>query len=321
MLNRYLLTDRHYLWHKVRSILMGGRGKPGLLPRMMVYYLLICTGFIFLYPLLFMVSQSMKDVKDLLDPTLLYIPRRIFFENYLRAFNVLDYFPTLLMTVVKSVIPALLQTITCGMAGLALAKYRPPMKRLVIAILLLTFIVPMQVTMIPQFLMYKEYKMLGTLLPFIVPALFASGLNSSLFVLIYWQFFRSLPDSYIEAAELDGAGLFSVFFRIILPISIPAIVTVFLFSTVWGWNETYFSSLFLGDKRGTLPLALKTFADAYLKKYPITAGAGQSSNLVTLNESIRMAGTLLIILPLVTLYMFAQKSFVEAVERAGITGE
>lgn len=321
---QYNKADIKNILAATRAFLFGNKARKGILTKGIVYYLLICTGFVYIYPLLFMFSQSIKDMKDLIDPTVIFIPRKIFLENYIRAFKVLNYWPTLSLTLMKSVLPAIAHTLSCGMVGLGLAKYRVPFKKLIVALLLFTFIVPLQVTMIPQFLLFKQYKMLGSPLPFIVPAIFASGISSSLFVLIYMQFFKSMPDSYIEAAEIDGANLFDVFVKIVLPISIPAIVTVFLFSMVWHWNETYISSLYLGDSKATLPLALKTFADSYQKMYGANSVAQTSQGglgIMNLNESIRMAGTVLIILPLLILYSFTQKAFVEVVDRAGITGE
>lgn len=316
--------DLRHFAYVVKAFLFGNKARRGVVVQGIVYYLLVCIGFVYIYPLLYMFSQSMKDVKDLLDPTVIFIPTRIYVENFVRAFKVLNYGPTLMLTLMKSLLPAAAHALSCGMAGLALAKYKVPGKSIIIGLLLLTFIIPLQVTMIPQFLLFKKYNMLGSPLPFIVPALLASGIGSSLFVLVYMQFFRSMPDSYIEAAEIDGATTLGIFFRIVVPISVPAIVTIFLFSMVWHWNETYVSSLYLGDSKATLPLALKTFADSYQKVYGASSigQAGDSRfGIINLNESIRMAGTVLIILPLLILYGFTQKAFVEVVDRAGITGE
>jgi multiple sugar transport system permease protein len=301
---------------RARGVLLGGRGKPGLLPKAFVTYLLICTGFVFLFPILYMISSSLKDVADLVDPTVVMIPRKFYTENYVRAFAVLDFFPVLLKTLYKSAVPAVLQAVTCGLTGLALAKYRVPFKGAIIGIILITFVTPIQVIMIPQYIMFTNLSLTGGILPFALPALTAGGFNASLFCLIYWQYFRSIPDSYLEAAELDGAGVFGVFFRVILPLAVPAIITVFLFALVWGWNESYVTSLYMNDANATLPRALSNFVASYRQLYG--AGGGGGSDI---NESIRMAGTMLVIAPLLLLYAFAQRFFVEVIDRAGITGE
>jgi len=300
---------------RMRGIMLGGRGRPGLLYKIGVTYLLICTGFVFLYPIVYMISSSLMDVSDLVDPTVVMIPRKLYLENYVRAFNVLNFFPVLLKTLYKAAIPAVLQAVTCGLTGLALAKYRVPFKGAIIGIILITFVTPVSVIMIPQYIMFTEMGLTGGILPFVLPALTAGGFNSSLFCLIYWQYFKSIPDSYLEAAELDGAGVIRVFFSIILPLAVPAIVTVFLFALVWGWNESYVTTLYMQDVNATLPRALSNFVTSYRMMY----ASGGSGNEI--NESIRMAGTMLVIAPLLLLYAFAQKFFVEVIDRAGITGE
>jgi len=254
----------------------------------------------------------------LLDPTVMWLPGSFYFDNFVQAWNVLDFMKSFGTSVMNSVLPALAQTVSCAIIGYGFAKFRFPGKMVLMALMMITFIIPAQVVMIPLFLLFQEYGMLGTPLPFIVPALLGQGIKGVLFVLIYTQFFRTIPTSLEEASQMDGAGFIRTFFRVILPISVPAIVVVFLFSLVWHWNETYLTSLYLGDSLTTLPLKLKTFNDSFTKLYSSVTGAGKQHNI---NESIRMAGTLLIVLPLLVLYMFAQKRFVEVVDKTGITGE
>ncbi|WP_274648638.1 carbohydrate ABC transporter permease [Paenibacillus humicola] len=300
---------------KTRSVLLGRKGSDGLMMKIVIYALLISIGFIYVYPLLFMVSQSFKNLDDLLDPTVAWIPRTLYWANYGEAWQVLHYMRTLGSTLLVAVAPAVCQTVSCAIVGYGFAKFRFPGKTFLFGLMLLTFIVPKQVVMIPTFLLFKDYGMLETPLPFIVPGLFAQGLRGALFILIYCQFFRTIPDALEEAAQMDGAGSLRTFFRIILPISLPAIVVVFLFSMVWHWNETYLAPLYLGNAMTTLPLELKTFNDAFKAMYT------GSSKVTDVNEAIRMAATLLIVLPLLVLYLFAQKWFTQVVDKTGLTGE
>jgi multiple sugar transport system permease protein len=306
------------LLYRGKRILLGRQGNDGWIFKLFVYGLLISVGFIYIYPILYLVSQSFKSLKDLLDPTVLWLPQKLYLENFVQAWNVLDFMTSFWTSVMNSVLPALAQTISCAIVGYGLAKFRFPGKTIIFGLMMITFIIPSQVVMIPLFLLFQKYGMLGTSLPFIVPALLGQGIKGVLFILIYTQFFRSVPTSLEEAAQMDGAGVIRTFFRIILPISTPAIVVVFLFSIVWHWNETYLTSLYLGEHLTTLPLKLKTFNDSYARLYSSAKGAGKNQNI---NESIRMAGTLLIVLPLLVLYLFAQKRFVEVVDKTGITGE
>jgi multiple sugar transport system permease protein len=300
---------------KAKHLLWGRQGSDGLALKTAVYALLVIIGFVYVYPLLFMASQSFKSLQDLLDPTVGWIPRSIDWNNYDQAWHVLHYMKALGTSLLNSVLPAAAQTWSCAIVGYGFAKYRFPGKPILFALMLITFVVPKQVVMIPMFLMFKQYHMLETPLPFIVPGLFAQGLRGALFVLIYVQFFRTIPDALEEAAAIDGAGALKTFFRIVLPISVPAIVVSFLFSMVWHWNETYLASLYLGNAMTTLPQELKTFNDAFKAMY--AAGA----KVTDVNEAIRMAGTLLIVLPLLILYLFAQRYFTQVVDKTGLTGE
>jgi multiple sugar transport system permease protein len=304
---------------RLKKFLLGKTGNDGLVFKAIIYALLISVGFVYLYPVLYMASQSLKSLKDLLDPSVIWIPKEIYFDNFVKAWNVLDFPKTFSTSLLNSVLPALAQMVSCALVGFGFARFQFPGKNILFGLMLITFIIPTQVVMIPLFLLFEQYGMLGTPLPFIVPALFAGGLKSALFILIFTQFFRSIPLVLDESAQLDGANYFTIFFRIILPISVPALVVVFLFSLVWHWNETYTASLYLGDSMSTLPLKLKEFNDAFKSMY--TSAETQQGGEADINESIKFAGTMLVILPLLTLYMFAQKWFVEVLDKTGITGE
>jgi multiple sugar transport system permease protein len=308
-------------YRKLRRILMGSQGNDGLIWKTVVYVLLVSIGFVYLYPILYMVSQSFKSLQDLLDPTVLWIPKGLHWDNFELSWHVLDYPKSFITSILCSALPALAQAFTCALVGYGFAKFEFWGKNVLFALMLLTFIIPTQVIMIPLFMMFNKYGMLGTPLPFIIPAMFGGGLRSALFILIYTQFFRSIPTALEEAAQIDGAGYWRVFCRIILPVSVPAIVVVFLFSFVWHWNETYMASLYLGDAMQTLPLKLKQFSDAFAHMYGSNGLKGSGNTQISLNESIEMAGTLLTILPLLILYLVAQRRFVEVVDRTGITGE
>jgi multiple sugar transport system permease protein len=306
------------VYYRVKRILLGRQGNDGLVFKLFVYGLLISVGFVYLYPILYLVSQSFKSLTDLLDPTVLWIPQKLYVENFIQAWHVLNYMDTFWHSVINSVLPAIGQTVSCAIVGYGLAKFRFPGKTIILGLMMITFIIPSQVVMIPLYLMFNHYHMLGSPLPFFVPTIFAQGIKGVLFILIYTQFFRTIPTSLEEAAQMDGAGFIRTFFNVILPISTPAIVVVLLFSTVWHWNETYLASLYLGDSMTTLPMQLKTFNDSFSKLYSSAVGTGKHKDI---NESIRMAGTLLIVLPLLVLYLFAQRRFVEVVDKTGITGE
>ena len=281
-----------------------------------IYIFLILVGFIFLYPLLNMLSYSFKDSKDLVNPMVSWIPSSLYLGNYEQAIKVLDYIPTLLKTIGISVIPSLIQTISCSFIGYGFSRFDFPLKKLWFFLVIATFIIPSQITAIPQFLMFKNLGLLENILSYILPALFGQGIKSAIFILIFYSFFNQIPKVLQEAAEVDGANPFVVFVKVAVPMVLPAYLITFLFSLVWYWNETYLASMLLGGELQTLPMKLQQFASAFASLYPENSAAGLS-----LNEAVEMAGTFLNIAPLLIVYFFTQKWFVESIDKAGITGE
>ncbi|MGO4183924.1 ABC transporter permease [Paenibacillus sp. FSL A5-0031] len=300
---------------KVRKLLFGMGENDGFVFKAVVYLLLIAIGFVYLYPMLFMLVNSFMSLDDLVNSMIKWIPSTLYVENYSKALNVLDYEKTLLQTIGVAGLPALLQTISAGVIGYGFARFEFPFKKILFVLMLVTFVIPPQITMMPTYLLFKQYGLLGSLETFIYPAILGQGLKSALFILIFYQFFRSIPDVLEEAAEIDGAGSLKIFYRVAVPMALPAIIIVFLFSFVWYWNETYLAGLYFGNELTILPLELQKFTDSYNKVYPPGTPGSQ------LNEAIKLAGTLLTIAPLLILYFVLQRWFVEGVDRAGITGE
>ena len=282
------------------------------------YFLLIGIGAVFLYPILFMLVNSLKDVQDLVNPTIEWLPSHLYLENFGRALYTLQYERVLPFTVLYVAVAALAQTVSCAMAGYAFARHEFPLKRLWMVMLIVAFLIPAQVTLVPKYLMFYKYGLTGSPLATWLPALLGQGVNSSIFVLVFYLFFAGYPRSYDEAAQLDGAGRLTVFFKVALPMVGPAIVVSILFSFVWFWNETYTSSLLLGSEFRTLPMKLESFVAEFTSIYQ----SSSSSNMATkLNESVRMSATLLVISPLMLLYAVLQRRFIEGIEAAGLTGE
>nr|WP_285877025.1 carbohydrate ABC transporter permease [Fictibacillus phosphorivorans] len=294
------------------------QGTDGLLFKLLIYGLLIGIGFVYLYPLLYMGVYSFKSLDDLLNPLVNWIPTQLYTGNYEQANKVMDFFSTLMETLYVTVLPALAQTAVAAVVGYGLARFDFKGKNVIFVLVLATFIIPPQVTLIPRYIFFNELNILGSLSAFLLPATFGQGLNSAIFILIFYQFFRAVPKALEEAAQLDGAGHFRIFFTIALPMALPAIIISFLFSFVWYWNETYLAAIYFGDALTTLPLQLQKFVATYQKMFPAEMGVSGGNQL---NEGIKMAGTVLSILPLLIVYIITQRWFVEGVDRSGITGE
>ncbi len=301
---------------KVKRILLGGRGSYGVLGNIFIYMLLIGIGFVYLYPLLYILVNSMKDLEDLLNPMVKWIPTHIYFSNYEKAFKVLNYMPTLTQTLYVVLLSTIAQVISSSLIGYGFARYNFKGKNFFFVLMIVTFLIPQQTLMIPRFLMFQKLGLLNSVLSFFVPATFGQGLNQALFILIFYQLFRMIPKSLEEAAKIDGANDFTVFARISLPLATPAFVISFVLSMVWYWNETYLSSLYFGNAIKTLPMQLQSFVDSYRLLFP--SGAVVTDRL---NESVRMAGTLLTIAPLLIIYFIVERWLRESIDSVGITGE
>ncbi|MBN1964538.1 MAG: carbohydrate ABC transporter permease [Anaerolineae bacterium] len=307
----------HAIIERLRYFLFGSRAQRGMVFTVALYALLIAIGFVYLQPLLFMFVTSIKSPGDLLNPMVQWVPTELYPGNYSRSLLVLDYPQTLLNSIVISVVPSVLQTIVASVVGYGLARYRFRGKSLVFVLLLATFIIPAQNTVIPQMLTYKEQDLLGSPLALILPAMLGQGYRSAIFVLIFYQSYLSLPKVLEESARLDGASDLRIFFSIAVPAAIPAYIVSFIFSVVWYWNETFLTSIFLEGGVTTLPMQLSRFTQAYENLYP----PGTVNIFDRLNEAVKMSGTFLNILPLLVMYFVLQHWFVESVEMTGITGE
>lgn len=301
----------------LRSLLLGSRTNYGLVFNILLYTLLIAIGFVYLYPLLFMFVTSLKSPEDLLNPMVQWVPTEFYAGNYAKAFRVLDYPSTLRSSILISVVPSVLQAIVCSLVGYGLARYRFRGKNLIFILILATFIIPAQNTVIPQMLTYRNLGLLGNILALILPAVMGQGYKSAIFILIFYQTFLTLPKVLEEAARLDGASDLEIFLRIALPAAVPAYIITVIFSTVWYWNETYLTVIFLEGGIKSLPMQLTKFVQAYENLYP----PGTVNIFDRLNEAVKLSGTFLNILPLLLMYFVLQKWFVESIERSGIAGE
>ena len=262
-----------------------------------------------------MFSTSFMNRDDLLDSSVKWIPSTLFVQNYIDAGKSMDFWVSLLKGIVIAGVPTLCNVAVCMLVGYGFARFEFKGKKILLGLLIFSYILPSQVTMIPTYVLYNNMKIVGTLWAFILPAIFGNGLNSAIFILIFYQFFRQVPKVLIEAAQIDGAGYFKSFVKIAVPSAGPAILTVFLFSFVWYWNETSQSSLLFGSAIKTLPMKLGSFADSYRSLY------APEVSFSSVNEAVSLAGTLLSVLPLLIFYLILQRQFVESIEKSGITGE
>lgn len=300
--------------------MFGTRERQGLGQQIAVYGLLIIIGFIFIYPILYMISTSFMDRNDLLDSSVKWLPSSLYIQNYIAAAKSMDFWKTLGKGVIIAGVPTICNVLIGMIVGYGFARYDFKLKKLFMGILLFSYILPDQVTMIPTYVLYNDMGILGTIWTFVLPALFGNGINSAIFILIFYSFFKQVPKVLMEAAYIDGAGHFKAFFKIAIPSAVPAIITVFLFSFVWYWNESYLTEMYVQglttkSEWTNLVIQLKNFDSNFSTR------ATTGDMATSLNESVRMAATSLSILPLFLMYLVLQRQFIESIDRTGITGE
>jgi multiple sugar transport system permease protein len=234
-----------------------------------------------------------------------------------------QFFSTMLNTFLISAGTTLIQLASCALAAYAFARLKFKGSGLLFGLVIFTIVVPPQTIMIPLYLTYRYFDLFGlvdlltskdslnlidTFWPFLISSATGMGLKNGLYIYIFRQFFRGIPKEIEESALVDGAGVFKTFYRIMLPNAVPAIVTVVLFSFVWQWNDSYYVSLFL-SKVKVLSTQLMDMGSAL----------GKEPDLVY-QSMLLNTGVLLLMAPLIILYLFVQRYFVESVERTGIVG-
>ncbi|GFN31721.1 carbohydrate ABC transporter permease [Paenibacillus xylaniclasticus] len=296
----------------LRYRVLGTEIDKGLLFKLVVYSILINVAFIYLKPILYMVTTMVKDAKNILDPSVIWVPRSIYTGHLQEASQMLHYGKSFFISVSLATSVSVLQVFSCAIAGYAFARLDFPLKKLCGTLLLFTFIMPPQVTILPTIMLFKQFGWMNTFLPMVVPALFGHGLKGAMFVIIYRSFYSTLPKELDEAARIDGAGPFKMFFRVMFPISRSATVVVLLFAFVWNWNDFYFPSLFMFTAENVpLSITLARMAGEMAQ----AAGAGE---ITVYAESIKMSASFLIIMPLLVVYLVMQRWFIEGVERSGL---
>jgi len=308
-----------WLWALVRTILIVG------------------ISFVILYPIMRQVSVAFKDKMDIYNPTIYMVPINFTLENIKYAMGVLNYWPMLGNTAMFVTATMLLQVISCALAGYGFARFSFPGRNVLFSLVVLTILIPMSTLMVPMYLHFRSFDVLGminlitgkdgvnllnTYWPSMITAATANGLKSGLYIYIFRQFFRGLPKEIEESALIDGAGGFRTFFRIMLPNSIPSIVTVGLFAFVWQYNDTFYASLFMSESNlmSIKVASLPANTNQYL---PVLLGYGTNPDLRADPNHVSMVvdtGILLAIIPLIAMYLFVQRYFVESVERTGVVG-
>lgn len=293
------------------------------------FFLLFGMCFMILQPILEKISVSFMAEKDLYNALVISVPENFTTDNYQLAAQFMDYGKTLVNTIIVSLTVAVLQIMICTLVGYGFARFEFPFKKFWFACVLLVIIIPPQtistslhlhfrffdILGLGQLITGKTLNLRGSVLPYYMMSFGCMGLKNGLYIYMIRQFFRNISKELEEAAYVDGCGMLKTFLRIMLPDAKPILTSCFLFSFVWQWTDGFYSKMFLGDVR-LLATQLAVVADRLAGYMNTVLRRGTPS--VGYTNCIVSTATLMVIVPLLILYLFAQKGFVESLSNSGI---
>ncbi|MBO6008276.1 MAG: carbohydrate ABC transporter permease [Lachnospiraceae bacterium] len=294
------------------------------------FIILFGLCFIIIQPILNKISVSFRTEGDLYDPVVINIPAHFTTANYQLSAKLMNYKLAFKNSMITSLTIGLLQVAVCTLVGYGFARYEFPFKKFWFGCVLLMIIIPPQIMSTSLYLHFKFFDFLGiaklvtgntinlrgSVLPYYLLSAGCMGLKNGLYIYLIRQFFRNIPKELEEAAYVDGAGTLKTFVIIMLPDAKPILVSCFLFSFVWQWTDGFYSRMFLGNLK-LVSTSLSSIADD-LSTYIASQTGVQTTVSVAYSNCILSTGKLMIILPLIFLYLFAQKGFVESLSSTGI---
>lgn len=266
------------------------------------YLLLLPFAILFLIPFLWSLSTALKplDQAFLFPPK--WIPNPIMWENFVKGWNAAPFGRFFLNTTIITVLAVLGTVLSSSIVAYGFARLESFDKNLLFILLLSTMMLPGQVTMIPVYILFKNLGWLNTFLPLIVPSWFGGGAFN---IFLFRQFFLTIPKEFDDAAKVDGAGYFTIFWKIILPLSKPVLITITIFSIIYHWND-FLNPLIYLDKieKFTIAIGLRYFQDNYQATY----------------INLMMAVSLIALLPILILFLVAQRFFIKGIVLSGLKG-
>ena len=268
--------------------------------RLVVYGVLMVLAALFAAPFLWMISTSLKTGPAAIATPPVWIPADPVWSNYPTALGKIN-FPVALRNTLFYAVPSVIGTVaSCCLVAYGFSRIKWPGRDIVFVILLATMMLNDQVTFIPLYIIYSKLGWVGTYLPLIIPTF----LGNPFFIFLLRQFFLGIPTELSDAARIDGANDLRILLRIIVPLSWPAIITVALFTFIDKWTDFFKPLIYLRDPAlQPLSLAIQTFQSAHKTDWPLS-----------------MAASVAITAPLVVLYFFAQRKFIEGITLTGVKG-
>jgi multiple sugar transport system permease protein len=274
------------------------------LSTVITHIIIIAVGVLMLYPLLWMVSSSFKDNLDIFKGTS-FFPKEIILDNYIKGWNGVsgftfgNFFKNSFFICIVAIIG---NVISCSMAAYAFSRLDFAFKKVFFAIMLITLMLPFHVTVIPQYIMFNKLEWINTFLPLTLPKFLAT---EGFFIFLMVQFMRTIPLELEEAAKMDGCGPIRIYWKLIMPLSLPALITTMIFTFIWTWNDFFSQLLYLSDiKLHTVAVGLRMFVDSM----------GESS------WGSLFAMSTVSLIPLFVVFIFFQKYLIEGITAGGVKG-
>jgi len=269
--------------------------------RVSAHAILITISLIFAFPFFFLVASSLKTLKQTFTVPVQLLPNPVAWENYPRALEFIPYVQYFGNTLFIAVANIILTLISCSLVAYGFSRIQWYGRDTLFGVVIATLMIPFTVTLIPQFLVFRQLGWIGSFHPLILPAL----TGNPFFIFLLRQFFRTIPYELSEAARIDGASEFGIFWRIILPLSRPALATVSLFTFLWNWND-FLGPLIYLNKEENYTLAVGLYS--YFSKKSTT------------EWGLLLASSVVMIIPVVILFFFAQRTFIKGISMTGTKG-
>ncbi len=293
--------------------------------------LLFGLCFMIIQPMLTRLGTSLMEEKDLYDSTIVLLPRNVTLDNYRIVFDLTTFPKSMINTVWTSLLVSVLQVIACTLVGYGFARYDFPLKKFWFACVVLLIIIPpqtMQTSLYTYFAQFdilgliklftgKSLNLRGSVVPYALMSATCMGLKDGLYIYMLRQYFKGIPKSLEEAAYVDGCNTMHTFVKIMLPDAMPTILSCFLFSFVWQWTDLFYTRNFLTTStRPLFSTELSTIVSRMSRYFssdaskPIIVPVGRQQQLISI-------GVLVCCIPLVILYCFTQRTFVQSIAMSG----
>ena len=264
------------------------------------YVFLTAGSILTLFPFLWMISTSLKETQYLLQFPPQWIPNPVNIQNYIDVWDLVPLAKGFQNSFTIAIIGTFGVLFSSSLAGFSFAKLEFPGRDKLLILLMSAMMIPGMVLLIPQFLLFKELEWINTFKPLIIPSFFGAIYETFFFR----QYYRTIPQDLIDAAQIDGASTFTIYLRIAVPLAKPVFATLSVLAFMWRWNDYMGPLIYLSDiEKQTLPVMIGTFQSQYSTAY-----------------GLMMAASVLSILPIIVLFFFMQRYFVEGITMSGLKG-